>query len=653
MRHHWITLGLLLAAAPLAAQAPRITEAGDPSVRSDTIYRLAVKAQDYPEESSVLLLDDGVVVVEADGRGSRTYRTVAQVLTQEAVESLAENTFSWDGRREKFRLNWARVIGPDGRVVSDKPSHDQESTSTPGESAPVYTDQRIRRITMGGVVPGMIVDYSYTVETLEPVLPGDFLAQWSVHTGRPTLRSRYLLEIPSSVQPRILEHNLNFARRTRTAGGRTLYNWSTRDVAKVEPEPFMARDSNRLYMNILVTGPTTWADVARWYHGLSANRYEVTPELRARMAEVVRGARTREDSLRALHRWIAQDIRYVSLSLGIGGYQPRTPAQVLETQYGDCKDKATLFVALARSMGVKAYPVILSSGGGVRRDMPSVEQFDHMIAAVERPEGGYTYLDLTAELIPYGEVSPGYQGEFGLVVKQDGTAEEITFPLNEPSANRSESLLAGELDAQGLFRGQWMQRATGSLQYELRSAFANPFTPKDREEFSRAIAGRVFTGAVTDSVRLFNGRDLTARPELSVWLSRGRAATRSGGDLILTLPMANGSMDAVLAEIAAAPTPRRTDIDLNAVMGPVQTLSEFRVALPEGYRARLPQGVRAESEFGSYVSEYVQEGQTLRVTRRFSGYRGTAPGSHLPALVAWFEALNRDDARLVVLEAAK
>ena len=74
-----------------------------------------------------------------------------------------------------------------------------------------------------------------------------------------------------------------------------------------------------------------------------------------------------------------------ALSLGIGGYQPRTPAQVMETQYGDCKDKATLFIALARRMGVNAYPVLLSSTGGVERGLPSISQFDHMIAAVEKP----------------------------------------------------------------------------------------------------------------------------------------------------------------------------------------------------------------------------------------------------------------------------
>src|SRR5947208_15244318 len=97
-----------------------------------------------------------------------------------------------------------------------------------------------------------------------------------------------------------------------------------------------------------------------------------------------------------------------SLSLGIGGFQPRLPGAVLATRYGDCKDKATLFVALARRLGLRAYPVLLSSTGGIARDRPSALAFDHMIAAVER-SGGYLYLDLTSELTPFGSVPPSEQ----------------------------------------------------------------------------------------------------------------------------------------------------------------------------------------------------------------------------------------------------
>ncbi|HEU0053056.1 MAG TPA: DUF3857 domain-containing transglutaminase family protein, partial [Longimicrobium sp.] len=576
-----LALALALVAAGASAQAPRITERGDPSVRDDSLYKLAVKAEDYPEEESILILDDGVMIYNADGTDSRTYRTVAQVLTQDAVEGWAEQSFGYDASRQRLRLNWARVIGPDGRVISDKPEHDQESLAPVAQSSPVYTDQKIRRISLGGVAPGTIVDYSYTIENLQPLLPGDFMANWSVHTGSPTRRSRYVVEIPAALQPRIREENLNFTRKTRRANGAVVYEWSTREVPKIEGEAFAA-DSNDVFMSIAMSGPVTWADVARWYHGLSSERYALTPAIESKLAEVVKDAKTLDDSLRAVHRWVAQDFRYVSLSLGIGGYQPRTPQQVFETQLGDCKDKATLFVALARRMGVKAYPVLLSSTGGVRRDMPSINQFDHMIAAVEKPGGGYTFLDLTAELTPYGAVIPSYQGEFGLVVHPDGRGEEITFPLDPPSANRSEVLIAGELSTEGVFKGTFRQRSLGGLQYALRDAFSSRLTPKDREQVGRSLAQGVFEGASADSLVIFDGKDLTAQPQAQVWVSGGRAAEKSGETLILTVPLGNGSTQQLIASLESAPKPRRFPIDVASVVGPIERVSEFRVTLPEG-----------------------------------------------------------------------
>lgn len=646
-------LALGLAAVPAAAQAPVITPEGDPSVRSDTIYRLAVDPADYPEESYVLLLDDGVVTREPDGRGVTTFRTVAQVLTQDAVEDFGELSFGWDLKRERFRLNWVRVIDArTGQVISDRPVHEQESLAEVSFDAPVYTDQQTRRVSLGGVAPGVIVDYSWTTETVEPILPGDFGEHWSVHTGVPTRRSRYVLDVPAGYEPRIRERNLTFPPRVVERGGRKVYTWAMNDVPKVEPEPFMALDSNRVYMSIDVGGRTEWNDVARWYTGLAADRYALTPEIEARLAEVVSDARTLDDSLRAVHRWVAQDFRYVSLSLGIGGYQPRTPAEVFRTQYGDCKDKATLFIALARRMGVRAHPVLLNSYGGNERELPSINRFNHMIAAVERPGGGYTYLDLTAELIPWGEISPSYQGGFGLVVHEDGRAEEITFPQSDPASNRAETVVSGELAEDGTFTGTFTTATYGSLQYRLRGAFSSTITPRDRQEITRNLAQNVFEGARGDSLEIFDGRDLGAQPRTRVWISGGRAARTSGGTMILSLPFANGSMDEVLSELEARPSPRRFDIDVADVIGPVQTVTEFRVTLPEGYRARLPDNVTAEGIFGRYTAEYSQEGRELRVVRRVQGRRGTEPLERLPELVAFLRDMSRDDAVFIIVERA-
>jgi len=151
---HFPLAGLPFVAVAALAQAPNITPSGDPSVKSDTIYRLAVDPKTHPDDPYIFLLDDGVVRVEPDGRTIRTYRQVIQILNQDGVEDWAEQSFGYNASREKLRINWIRVVKPDGTVISDGPSHEQESLSPVALSAPVYSDGKVRRISLAGVAPG-------------------------------------------------------------------------------------------------------------------------------------------------------------------------------------------------------------------------------------------------------------------------------------------------------------------------------------------------------------------------------------------------------------------------------------------------------------------------------------------------------------------
>ena len=339
-----------LIARPAMSQAPHITPAGDPSVRNDTIYKLAVNPADYADDDYVYLLDDGVLRFEPDGRGSRTYRQVVQILNQDGAEAWGEQSFSYSSGSERLTVNWIRVLKPNGDVISAQPAHEQESLAPVAFDAPVYSDEKVRRVTLSGVAPGTLVDWSYTVERVKPLVPGDYYSGWRVTTGLLTRRSRLIVDVPSSVTPRIQERNVHFKRLDVESHGRRVYTWATKDVQKIQGEPFAA-SPNTLSVHIDVAAPISWADLAKWYAGLSTGRYALNPALETQLAEHVKDAHTLEDSLRAVHRWVSQDFRYVSLSLGIGGYLPRMPAQVLETRYGDCKDKATLFIALARRLG--------------------------------------------------------------------------------------------------------------------------------------------------------------------------------------------------------------------------------------------------------------------------------------------------------------
>jgi transglutaminase-like putative cysteine protease len=630
------------------AQAPVITPAGDPSVSSDTIYRLAVNPADHPDEGAVYLLDDGVVRVEADGRGTRTYRQVVQVLKQEAAAQVGEQVISYLRSREKLTINWIRLLRPDGTVVSDTAAHEQESDAPAALAYPVYSDMRLHRVTIGGVAPGLIVDRSYTIETLDPVMPGDFLTSWRFTVGQTERRSRFILDVPASVRPRIVEHNLGFAPQVSEARGRRVYVWARQDVPKrPDPEPFAA-DSNDFNAFVAVASPESWDDVARWYAGLARGRYTLTPALDSALSANVGPQRSAADSLRALYRWIAQDFRYVSISLGLAGYQPREPSAVLDSRFGDCKDKATIFVALAQRLGLHAYPVLLSSFGHIDTSLVSLRQFNHMIAAVEQPSG-YLYLDLTAETVPVGQLPPPEAGGFALVVHPDGREERVTLPLDSVTAGANRLVLEGEIAPDGSFSGRATQTYEGIPALINRAAYGRDIPAARREQMLRSWAGSTFEGAEGDSLELFDGRDLTAPARVAFVIRHGKATTRAGTNEILTLPLRPVVPSSVVSEVAAH-VPRRFHIAAQQVFRSEENVLDLRFTLPEGWHALLPAGVSASSEFGSYSSTYAQQGRELRVVRRVVGARGVYPPDKVEDLLAFLRAVARDDARYIVIQ---
>jgi uncharacterized protein DUF3857/transglutaminase superfamily protein len=644
----------LFAARPatLAAQAPRISPAGDPSVRNDTLYRLAIDPAAHPDERVVLLLDDGVVRYEADGTGSKTYRQITQILSPEAVGDYAEHEFSYAPGHQRLTVNWIRVVRPDGTVVSETPTQAQDADVPATLGDPVYTDTKVRRFSLSGVAPGTIVDWSYTVEERKPFVRGDFTASWSVHTGAFTRRSRYILDLPATLTPHLKERNLSFQRQETAARGRRVLMWATQDVPRITGEEFMA-DSNGVFMNIEAAGPTTWEAIGRWYAGLARERYVVGSAVRSAVTPLLANARTADDTLRAVQRWVAQDVRYVSIALGLGGYQPRTPAEVVATGYGDCKDKATLFVAVVGSLGYRAFPVLLNSGGRVDRDLPSIGQFDHAIAAVERP-AGRLYLDLTADLAPYGELPSNDQGQFALVVHPDGTSEEVVLPEAIPAANLLETRITGTLTADGYVTASYEERGRGSRQYTLRQLFLGPIDSTHRADFARAIAAKLYPGAEADSLQIFDGRDLAADARVALRITRGLAArpAGSGRTVILALPFGNMRSMADIATALEAKGPRRFPIDAAKVIGPYAVASDLTLTLPAGWRADLPHAVSVTGKWGTYAAAYTQDGNRLHLTRRLEGARGIHPPEDLPDLVAWLRALAVDDVPYLVLEPA-
>jgi hypothetical protein len=119
--------------------------------------------------------------------------------------------------------------------------------------------------------------------------------------------------------------------------------------------------------------------------------------------------------------------------------------------------------------------------------------------------------------------------------------------------------------------------------------------------------------------------------------------------MILTLPIPTYANPSLVSDLENRPE-RRFPIDVDEVAGPAEAFAELRLRMPAGWRARLPQGVTAESEFGSYRAEYRQEGRELVIVRRMAGRTGVEPPEKIDALIAWLRGVAKDDVKYIVLE---
>ena len=92
---------------------------------------------------------------------------------------------------------------------------------------------------------------------------------------------------------------------------------------------------------------------------------------------------------------ILQDkLNYQAIEFGQRGIIPNSCATIIDNLYGDCKDHSVVAYQLGRALGLEVYLVLVNANRDFFPELPSLDQFDHMIVAFE-DEGKLRFLDGT------------------------------------------------------------------------------------------------------------------------------------------------------------------------------------------------------------------------------------------------------------------
>ncbi len=426
--------------------------------------RLEAAAPPEPYDS-VILEEDLSIEIHSLDRARVRYRNRTHVLTGRGVEAL-DGVSLWYNPSVTFWKLGGTVQLPSGKV--NKKGVTTAYDGTAFSSYELYSDMRQKVLTFTGLVPGAIVEYGYEKEVTNLFyLRDELLLQEAVPARAKTLTVTVAREVPVrfDVVGSGPEHRVEEGPEAVT------HRWRVTDAPAFKREPGSPPGDDLLPRISVVPEvirwgglrieSSTWDGIARFYHDLAEDRMRPGPQV-AEQARAVAGAASDDrEKAKLVYEFVQGRVNYVAIELGIGGYQPHDSAAVLHHKYGDCKDKATLTIAMLRALGVQALPVLILTrdAGLLSRDRPS-PGFNHAIVALPSA-GAYLFLDPTSTAARFGDLPWGDQGASALVVKPDGTGDFLITPLAPPEKNRRHLDLRARVGTTGDLTGTLTIRESG------------------------------------------------------------------------------------------------------------------------------------------------------------------------------------------------
>ncbi|MBK7142597.1 MAG: hypothetical protein IPH75_11005 [bacterium] len=210
--------------------------------------------------------------------------------------------------------------------------------------------------------------------------------EYAILTDRTDLVTRSLPPAPEAV---VTEH-CGFTRLSWSADHAEAYHLG---LAKLPPR-------GDLVGRVVVSSIPNWQKLNGWYYSVSEAVLDDNPRAKEKARELTAGLTSPREKARALYRFVSLEIPYQTISFNYDASIPQKPDEVLVRRWGDCKDKAHLFIAMAREAGIDAWPVlVLTSSDQTTLPLPQFD-FDHLIAACAL-DGDTQYVDLTATYYPF------------------------------------------------------------------------------------------------------------------------------------------------------------------------------------------------------------------------------------------------------------
>ena len=594
----------------------------------------------------VVRYDIGIYRAESPEKGTYTYKGAVTLLNS---DSRANRISVGYDDHTKVRYFKVAIYDALGQLVRRVNKDEFEDVSRVGGGT-LYTDSRAKLVeaTYNKYPYTVVYEYQVTGSGLEML--SHFFHWYFQSFDQGVEQSRYTLAYPESMDFnfQLLNTTIEPTQKVREEGIRE-YTWQMENLPVIPAEASMPPRSAILPMLMISPvqmeiegykgGMKDWLAFSRFIDDLFEGRGDLPESVRADIRAAVKGATTDLEKIDLLYDYLKKNMRYVSVQLGIGGWQPFDANYVSENKYGDCKALTNFMMAMLDEVGIESNPVLIYRGSkeGIElTDEFATTAFNHVLLNVPSEN---LFLECTSSSYPPGFIGNDNESRKALLIK-DGGGQLIDMPQSSAEDNGLISKTTVTLDIEG---GATLvtDRCYTGLQHQRMRLRDFYWSDEDMEDYIREEMP--LNGASLEDWKLDVAKD-EPQADMHLELSVNKFASTAGKRLFVRLNCLN-QYDHVPEELEQRHHPiyRKSGfLDRDTV----------RYVLPDNYKVEnvFSEPIEIDSDFGSYRAKVEQiNDQELLYTREFRLDSHRLPAETYDDYRSFFKAVRKADRKKVVL----
>jgi hypothetical protein len=358
-------------------------------VNTDEIANEKIIIKTTKEDNAIIIHNETQNILYKEGGSEEKKIIVVKVLTKQAIDNWKEYSVDYNPNTQRLIIEEAKIIKPSNNKINADVNDGYIVFTGLDTSDIIVLIYRIENYNFGKFANEFWnKDY---INTVYPVQNGK--VSYIVPTGK----YFYYQFLNDNTKPYIKKLDKEYS----------LYTWELNNIPAIKAEPFMPT-INEVGKILHTTTLPSWDSVASIYADMSSgkadNSYEITElvnkllENKTKLNEI--------EKAKVLYEWIIKNIHYSHVPFRQTAFVPQTASITLSTKLGDCKDLATLYVAMSKQVGIKSNLVLVNTLDNGINDvlLPSLS-FNHCIVMTILNGKPY-YLELTNPYIPFGTQSP-------------------------------------------------------------------------------------------------------------------------------------------------------------------------------------------------------------------------------------------------------